>query len=93
MAMVERVIDGKDTILPLRITRRKPRKVSKRRTLAPVVRVRCGCCKESVSIHTEADPIGDIHQDTLEINGVLGTIDQWRKVLLPLLGVNPESKK
>jgi hypothetical protein len=41
--------------------------------------IKCGDCDESVEIY---------HDDTtLEINGVIGSIQNWREALLPLLGV------
>ena len=39
--------------------------------------VKCGCCDEAVEIY--------YGEGTLEINGVLGTVDDWRELLLPLL--------
>lgn len=41
--------------------------------------VKCGCCDQSVEIyHCE---------ESLEINGVNGSIQNWRELLLPLLGI------
>ena len=42
--------------------------------------LKCGCCDESVEIYYS--------EDSLEINGVHGSIDNWRKILLPLLKKN-----
>ena len=39
--------------------------------------IRCGCCDEKVQIYY-AD-------DTLEINGVIASVENWRVILLPLL--------
>ena len=39
--------------------------------------LKCGCCDEKLEIYY-AD-------DGLEINGVNGSIDDWRDILLPLL--------
>jgi len=39
--------------------------------------LKCGCCDEKLEIYY-AD-------DGLEINGVNGSIDDWREILLPLL--------
>lgn len=39
--------------------------------------LKCGCCDENVEIYYS--------KDTLEINGVIGSIENWREVLLPLL--------
>ena len=44
------------------------------------------CCSEAVEIYP-AGFITDIKADTIEINGVNGSIAQWRHVLLPLLGL------
>lgn len=64
--------DGKE--LPFRITHRKWRG-----SKAPSIRIKCGCCTEVVVIH--------LFTDHIEIGNVYGSIDQWRKVLLPILGV------
>ena len=39
--------------------------------------LKCGCCDEKVEIYYD--------DDGLEINGVNGSIDDWREILLPLL--------
>ncbi len=51
------------------------------------IRVRCGCCSEFVDIYIDDLVTGDPSVDMLEINGVMGTVDQWRQILLPVLGV------
>ena len=79
------VKDTNDAVSPLRVTVRKARRVSARRTIQPGIRVKCGCCNETVEIYHTNDRDGDPNLETLEINGVHGTIDQWRQVLLPLL--------
>ena len=56
----------------VRVFHRKPRGTKSARYL-----LKCGCCDESVEIY-----YGD---DELEINGVLGSIDDWSSILLPLL--------
>jgi len=38
---------------------------------------KCGCCDERLELH--------YGEDSLEINGVFGSVDNWRKLLLPLL--------
>lgn len=88
MPKIERIEDGNHALTALRITRRKARRMGESRMVNPSILIRCGCCKERVVIfHKEpTDPL-DVNLDTLEINGVLGTIDQWRKIFLPLLGV------
>ena len=87
MAKIERVKDGQDTLMPLRITRRKARQRGVRTRTAPIVRVKCGCCPQAVEICHDEQPTGNTHHDTLEVSGVSGTIHQWRQVLLPLLGM------
>lgn len=39
--------------------------------------IKCGCCNEKVEIYYGGG--------TLEINGVMGSVENWREVLLPLL--------
>ena len=39
--------------------------------------IKCGCCDEKVEIYYGGS--------TLEINGVMASIKNWREVLLPLL--------
>ena len=58
----------------IRVTKRKAR-----RKMSPSLLLRCGCCNERVEIYYE--------DDFLEINGVNGSIANWRKILLPLLGI------
>ena len=38
---------------------------------------KCGCCDEKVEVYYGGD--------SLEINGVLGSVKNWRELLLPLL--------
>lgn len=45
--------------------------------ISPRYLLKCGCCDESLEIYYS--------KDDLEINGILGTIDNWREILLPLL--------
>lgn len=82
MAKIKYIKDGKGACLPLRITRRARQKLKSPRFL-----VRCGCCDQSLEIYYDERSTGNSHRDSLEINGVNGTVDQWRKVLLPLLKV------
>lgn len=51
------------------------------------LRIKCGCCDQKVVIHYGLDEDGD----TLEINGVLGSVENWREVLLPLLERKPSA--
>ena len=39
--------------------------------------LKCGCCDKKVEIYYD--------NDGLEINGVNGTIEDWREITLPLL--------
>jgi len=39
--------------------------------------IKCGCCDKSVEIYYD--------NDSLEINGVNASIEDWQKILLPLL--------
>lgn len=82
MPKIKRARDGKKTFLPLRITKRV-----RKNLISPRFLVRCGCCEESLEIYYNDKPTRNPHRDSLEINGVNGTVDQWRKVLLPLLKV------
>jgi hypothetical protein len=41
--------------------------------------LKCGCCDQQVEIYYA--------EDGLEINGVYASVENWREVLLPLLGV------
>jgi hypothetical protein len=41
--------------------------------------LRCGCCDRKVEIY-----YGD---EGLEINGVNGSLENWREILLPLLQI------
>jgi hypothetical protein len=78
------------SVAPLRVTTRQahdgtPRKDGSKSRMRPRDLVGCGDCKERLEIYYEETPIGDPHEDTLEINGVYGTVHQWRQVLLPHL--------
>lgn len=85
---VEKIQDHHLSDAPaLRVTRRKARRTGQRRIVAPRITIRCGCCIAKLEIRPDADPTGR-PTDKLEINGVNGTIDQWRQVLLPLLGMH-----
>ena len=82
MPKIKHIKDGKGTFLPLRVTQRK-----KNRLKSPRLLVRCGCCDQSLEIYYDDRPLGSSHRDSLEINGVNGSVDQWRQVLLPFLKV------
>jgi len=61
----------------LRVFRRKSRGKRDPRYL-----IKCGCCNEQLEIYYGGG--------TLEINGVMGSIENWREVLLPLLKIEKE---
>ena len=44
---------------------------------SPRYLLKCGCCNKSVEIYYD--------EHGLEINGVHGSIEDWREILLPLL--------
>jgi hypothetical protein len=82
---VELIPDSRNAFHPLRRSYRKPNRRKKGRIL-----VRCGCCDEKLEIVTDKPEFqmgADSHRTLVEINGVAGTIDQWRKILCPLLNV------
>lgn len=65
---------GKHGYFRIRVFRHK----AKGKRLPKVV-CKCGCCDEKVEIYYD--------DESLEINGVNGSIEDWRKVFLPLLKV------
>lgn len=78
---------------PLRVTHRKGRAPQGRRAgKDPSIRVRCGCCSEAVEIFYSLDSNRDPCVETLEIAGVIGTVQQWREVLCPMLGIEVPKK-
>jgi hypothetical protein len=85
MVKIQRIKDSSDSMQPLRVWKRQGNKLSKR---SPNIVVGCGCCHEKVVIYFDDKPTGEKNKDTLEINGVIGTVEQWSKVLLPLLGLD-----
>jgi len=40
---------------------------------------KCGCCQEKLEVYYGGD--------SLEINGIMGSVENWRQLLLPLLNV------
>ena len=78
----------------MKVLKRKNRIYDTRRFGQPQIRVyhrrgtgkrcsryllKCGCCEQKLEIH--------YGEDGLEINGVNGAIEDWREILLPLLGI------
>ena len=85
MAKIIKIEDETGNVMPLRITRRKATKKK-----APSFRVKCGCCDQAFEIYFDDHATGNPHTDFLEINGVYGTVAQWRELLLPLLQIRTE---
>lgn len=82
--------DELEVLPPLTIDFRKEKGL-----LSPSMRISGGKKTKSLVIFYE-DPahgqlLKDVHKDTLEINGVMGTISQWRKIFSPLLGLSFEN--
>jgi len=54
---------------------------------SPRYLVKCGCCENKIKIYYDL-PAGVTGKGkSLEIGGVNGAIDDWKEILLPLLGV------
>jgi hypothetical protein len=51
---------------------------------SPSYILKCGCCNEKVEIFYDGED--------LEINGVNGSIENWREILLPLLNIKNVKK-
>ena len=49
---------------------------------SPRYLLKCGCCDEKLEIYYD--------KESLEINGVMGSIENWKDILLPLLGVEED---
>ncbi len=48
--------------------------------------LKCGCCDSKLKIFDfDGSALGNMHKDLLEINGVMGSIAEWRRIFLPLL--------
>lgn len=47
--------------------------------------LKCGCCDEKLEIYYD--------EDGLEINGVNGSVEDWREILLPLLKIAKKKNK
>jgi hypothetical protein len=68
----------------IRVSHRAARKRRQVR-ISPRYLLRCGCCGQSVEIYYDTDG--------LEINGVNGSLENWREILLPLLGIKQPKKE
>jgi hypothetical protein len=64
---------------------RKERKLKKGGVVSPSVLLKCGCCDSKVEIYYGGGG--------LEINGVNGSVDDWREILLPMLDKNLNNDK
>lgn len=63
-------------VCAIRVSHRAQRKRSQGH-ISPRYLLRCGCCDQAVQLY--------YGPDGLEINGVNGSIENWREILLPLL--------
>ncbi len=54
--------------------------------------IRCGCCKHSIEVIGDVGPL-DKQYSPIEINGIYASIEQWRKVLVPVLALKPVKLK
>ena len=52
--------------------------------ISPRYLLRCGCCDQAVQIYYD--------EEALEINGVHGSVENWREIMLPLLGMRHHGK-
>ena len=71
----------------IRVSHYKERQIDKHTTMQPRYLFRCGCCNGKdfqVEIYYD-EYAGKIC--SLEINGIQGSTENWREILLPLLGV------
>ena len=53
---------------------------------SPCYTLKCGDCNNTLKIYYDIDYVVDPFP-ALEINGVYGSIDNWKSILLPLLGI------
>lgn len=51
---------------------------------SPRYLIKCGDCNNSIEIYYEDGKVS-YREKSLEINGVMASIEEWRKILLPLL--------
>ena len=95
MPKVTKIHDPLNQAPPLRVTETKEHRTKKNRITGASILVRCGCCKEKLRIYHDPDSEArksktwQESDSSLEINGVNGTVAQWRKILLPLLNIEP----
>jgi hypothetical protein len=55
------------------------------RKIMPRYLLKCGCCDEKLEIYYD--------NEGLEINGVNGSIEDWREILLPLLRIGKKGQE
>jgi hypothetical protein len=67
-------------ISQIRMWQTKERKLKKGGVVSPSVLLKCGCCDKKVQIFYGGG--------TIEINGVIGSVDDWSEILLPMLDKN-----
>src|ERR1700722_6958298 len=72
-----------DGVCAIRVSHRAERKRGTG-VISPRYLLRCGCCDGALQIH--------YGPDGMEINGVYGSIENWREILLPLLGIRRHGK-
>ena len=53
--------------------------------IMPRYLLKCGCCDEKLEIYYD--------DEGLEINGVNGSIEDWREILLPLLRIKKKGEE
>ena len=53
--------------------------------IMPRYLLKCGCCDEKLEIYYD--------DEGLEINGVNGSIEDWREILLPLLRIGKKGQE
>ena len=81
MAVVRPAPEG---VFAIRIYHRSGRMRGTGRIL-PRYLLRCGCCQEKLEIYYDAEGP--------EINGVNGSLENWREILLPLLRITQPKKE
>ena len=74
--------------LPLRVSYR-----SKRGRNGARILIKCGCCNQSLEIYPADDPKNFPLSESIEINGVNGSVAQWRELLCPLMGMKDPTTK
>ena len=73
---------------PLQLTHRSIRVLGNRYSL-PSVRVKCARSGNAMVLHPGIvfASNGKTHGEVLTVGGVTGSVHQWRRVLLPMLGI------